>query len=43
MKEEFAGVKFFVNDPLPLFIACHTGPKAIGVGYVVDNLGVLEK
>ena len=42
MKKEFEGVKFFVCDPLPLFIACHTGPGAIGVGYVVDNLGVLE-
>lgn len=42
MKDFFPGVKFFVNDPLPLFIVCHTGPGAIGIGYVVDNLGVLE-
>ena len=43
MKANFPGLKFFVNDPLPLFIVCHTGPGAVGVGYTVDNLGVLDK
>ena len=43
MKEYLPGVKFFVNDPLPLFIVCHTGPGAIGIGYTVDNLGVLDE
>ena len=42
VKAEFPKMKFFVCDPLPLFIACHTGPKALAVGYVVDRLGVVE-
>ena len=42
LKNNFPNVKFFVNDPLPLFIVCHTGPGAVGIGYTVDNLGVLE-
>ena len=34
-------MKLFTFDPLPLFIACHTGPNAMAVGYYVDRLGVL--
>jgi len=28
---------------LPLFIACHTGPKGLAVGFAVDKLGVVAK
>jgi len=35
-------MKMFTFDPLPLFIACHTGPNAMAVGYYVDRLGVLK-
>ena len=42
MKASFEGIPFFVCDPLPLFIACHTGPNAVGVGYVVDHINALE-
>lgn len=42
-KNEFPNVKFFVNDPLPLFIVCHTGPNTIGIAFAVDHLGVLSK
>ena len=38
----FPDMKLFVCDPLPLFITCHTGPKAIAIGYAVDRLGVAE-
>ena len=40
VKQSFADAKFFVCDPLPLFIACHTGPKALAVGFAVDRLGI---
>lgn len=43
MKKEFPNLPFFVMDPLPLFIACHTGPKALGVGFAVDRIGILNK
>jgi len=38
----FPEMKLFVCDPLPLFITCHTGPKAIAIGYAVDRLGITE-
>lgn len=41
VKEKFADLPFFTCDPLPLFIACHTGPGAMAVGYVVDKMGVI--
>ena len=43
VKAAFPEMSFFVCDPLPLFIACHTGPKALAVGFAVDKLGVVEK
>ena len=36
----FPDMKFGVMDPLPLFIACHTGPNALAVGFALDRLGV---
>ncbi len=39
----FPDMPFFKMDPLPLFVACHTGPKALAVGFAVDRLGVVEK
>ena len=43
VSEQFPGMKFFALDPLPLFVACHTGPGTLAVGYCVDRLGVFEK
>ena len=43
VKQAFPDITFFVADPLPLFIACHTGPKALAIGYAVDRLGVVCK
>lgn len=43
VETNFANMKFYSTDSLPLFVACHTGPKALAVGYVVDRLGVCEK
>lgn len=42
VKEAFKDYPFFTHDPLPLFIACHTGPNAMAVGYCVDKLGVIQ-
>ena len=39
-KNTFPNLKFVTNDPLPLFIACHTGPNVIGIAYAVDSLGI---
>ncbi len=39
---EFKDYPFFSYDPLPLFIACHTGPNALAVGFTVDRLGCLK-
>lgn len=41
--DQCKGMPFFTMDSLPLFVACHTGPKALAVGYAVDRLGVREK
>lgn len=43
VREAFSDLTFFQRDPLPLFIACHTGPGAVGITYTVDHLGVLTK
>lgn len=43
IQKEFPEMPFFVCDPLPLFIACHTGPKALAIGFAVDRLGVIGK
>lgn len=43
VKAAFADFPFFTCDPLPLFIACHTGPGALGIGYCVDRLGIMNK
>lgn len=43
VKAAFPEMPFFVCDPLPLFIACHTGPKALAIGFAVDKLGVIAK
>jgi DegV family protein with EDD domain len=42
VKQAFADAKFFVCDPLPLFIACHTGPKGLAIGFAVDRLGITD-
>ena len=42
VKEAFKDIPFFADAPLPLFIACHTGPNALATGYVVDRLGAVE-
>lgn len=38
----FKDIAFFADAPLPLFIACHTGPNALATGYVVDRLGAVD-
>jgi len=43
VKAAFPEMPFFVNDPLPLFITCHTGPKALAIGFAVDRLGIVAK
>jgi len=42
VRAAFPEYPFFTHDPLPLFIACHTGPGAMAVGYCVDKMGVIE-
>jgi len=42
VKGAFTDIPFFADAPLPLFIACHTGPNALATGYVVDRLGAIE-
>ena len=42
VKAAFPDLPFFTYDPLPLFIACHTGPGALAVGYCVDKLEVVK-
>ena len=42
VKSELAEYPFFTFDPLPLFIACHTGPNALAVGYCVDKTGCVN-
>lgn len=41
-RETLKDMPLFSDEPLPLFIVCHTGPNAIGVGYVVQKTGVLD-
>lgn len=43
VKNAFSDFPFFTCDPLPLFIACHTGPGALGIGYCVDRLGIMKQ
>ncbi len=43
VRNAFADMTFFTNDPLPLFVVCHTGPNALAVAYAVDRLDVLSK
>ncbi len=43
VEQECQDMKFCLVDSLPLFVACHTGPKALAVGYAIDRLGVQEK
>ena len=42
VREAFKDFPFFSYNPLPLFIACHTGPGALAVGYTVDRLGCIK-
>ncbi|MBR6778561.1 MAG: DegV family protein [Clostridia bacterium] len=42
VKAALPEMSFFTHDPLPLFVACHTGPNCMAVGYYVDRLGVLK-
>lgn len=42
VKAAFADLPFMSCDPLPLFIDCHTGPGALGIGYCVDRLGIMK-
>lgn len=43
VKTAFSDMPFFTCDPLPLFIACHTGPGALAMGYCVDRLGIMKE
>ena len=43
VRQAFADLPFFTNDPLPLFIVCHTGPGALAVGYSVDRMGIIKE
>ena len=43
VKQAFSDLPFFTNDPLPLFIVCHTGPGALAVGYCVDRMGSIKE
>lgn len=43
VKDAFPECSFFVCDPLPLFIACHTGENALAVGYGVDRMQILPR
>ena len=40
VKEAF-GLPIYCNDPLPLFVVCHTGPGALAAGYVIDRIGIV--
>ena len=42
VKQAFKNYPFFVCDPLPLFIVCHTGPNALAMGYSVDRIGATK-
>ena len=42
VRAEFKDYPFYVHNPLPLFIVCHTGPNAMAIAYVVDRTGVLN-
>ncbi len=43
VKAAFPEYPFLTNDPLPLFIVCHTGPGAMAVGYCVDKRGEVKE
>ena len=43
VREEFKDYPFYVNNPLPLFIVCHTGPNAMAIAYIVDRMGLLKE
>lgn len=36
-KKSFPNLNYMSTESLPLFIICHTGPNAIGVGFVIDR------
>ena len=42
VRDAFKDYPFLTNDPLPLFIVCHTGPGAMAVGYCVDKLNIVK-
>ena len=42
VRSAFPNLQVFTNDPLPLFIVCHTGPGSLAVGYHVDNLDAIK-
>ncbi len=42
VRAAFSDYPFFTHDPLPLFIACHTGPGALAVGYCVDKMDIIK-
>lgn len=43
IKDAFPNLKIFTIEPLPLFIACHTGPKALAVAFSVDEMGIMKE
>lgn len=43
VRDAFPDMPFFTYDPLPLFIACHTGPGVLGVGYCVDRVDAIKE
>ena len=42
VKKSFPEAPFYSQDPLPLFVTCHTGPGALAAGFVVDRTGYLN-
>ena len=40
--DAFPECKLYCCDPLPLFVACHTGPSSLAAGYIVDRLGIIK-
>ncbi len=41
-REVLKDMPLFSDEPLPLFIVCHTGPNAIGIGYVIEKTGIMQ-
>jgi len=42
VEQAFPECKLYCCDPLPLFVACHTGPSSLAAGYFVDRTGIIK-